>query len=148
MKIGVFICHCGENISRTVDCPRVAHFAEGLPGVEYSIDYKYMCSDPGQKLIKDAIREHKLDAIVVGSCSPNMHERTFRNAAVSAGINPFLVEIANLREHCSWVHDDVEAATEKAIELVRMAIEKVKRDKPLTKIRVPVTKRVLVIGGA
>lgn len=147
MKIGVFICHCGENISRTVDCPRVARVCESYPGVEYAIDYKYMCSDPGQNMIRDAIREKGLDAIVVGSCSPHMHERTFRNAAVSAGINPFLVEIANLREHCSWVHDDLEAATQKAIELVRMAIEKVKRDKPLTKISVPVTKRVLVIGG-
>ncbi|MBX7041334.1 MAG: CoB--CoM heterodisulfide reductase iron-sulfur subunit A family protein [Ignavibacteria bacterium] len=147
MKIGVFICHCGENISRTVDCPRVAETCEKIPGVEFSIDYKYMCSDPGQKLIKDAVEIHKLDAIVVGSCSPNMHERTFRSAAVAAGINPFLVEIANLREHCSWVHEDVESATQKAIELVRMAVEKVKRDKPLSKIKVPVTKRVLVIGG-
>jgi heterodisulfide reductase subunit A len=147
MKIGVFICHCGENISSTVDCPRVAGICESYPGVEYSIDYKYMCSDPGQNLIKDAIREKKLDAIVVGSCSPHMHERTFRKAAVDAGINPFMVEIANLREHCSWVHDDMESSTRKAIELVRMAIEKVKRDKPLTKISVPVTKRVLVIGG-
>ncbi len=147
MKIGVFICHCGENISSTVDCPRVARVCESYPGVEYSIDYKYMCSDPGQNMIKDAIRDKELDAIVVGSCSPHMHERTFRNAAVSAGINPFLVEIANLREHCSWVHDDIESSTQKAIELVRMAIEKVKRDKPLSKISVPVTKRVLVIGG-
>lgn len=147
MKIGVFICHCGENISRTVDCKRVAEACEALPGVEYSSDYKYMCSDPGQKLLKDAVIHNKLDAVVVGSCSPNMHERTFRNAAMEAGINPFLVEIANLREHCSWVHEDVEAATLKAIELVRMSVEKVKRDKPLSKIRVPVTKRVLVIGG-
>ncbi len=147
MKIGVFICHCGENISRTVDCPKVAAACRLLPGVEFAVDNKYMCSDPGQKLITDAIKKHALDAIVVGSCSPNMHERTFRRAAMSAGINPFLVEIANLREHCSWVHDDVGAATEKAIQLVRMAIEKVKRGKPLSKIKVPVTKRVLVIGG-
>ncbi|MBV6477388.1 MAG: Electron transport complex subunit RsxB [Ignavibacteria bacterium] len=147
MKIGVFICHCGENISRTVDCPKVAEVCRNFPGVEYSTNYKYMCSDPGQKLIKDAVLENKLDAIVVGSCSPHMHERTFRNAAISAGINPFLVEIANLREQCSWVHDDVEEATQKAIELVRMALEKVKRDKPLTKIKVNVTKRILVIGG-
>lgn len=147
MKIGVFICHCGENISRTVDCPRVAYECGEFPGVEYSIDYKYMCSDPGQKLIIEAVHKHKLDAIVVGSCSPHMHERTFRNAAIAAGINPFLVEIANLREQCSWVHDDPEESTLKAIELVRMAVEKVKRDKPLAKIRVSVTKRVLVIGG-
>jgi heterodisulfide reductase subunit A2 len=147
MKIGVFICHCGENIGRTVDCPRVAKACAWFPGVAVSIDYKYMCSDPGQNMIKDEIRKHKLDAIVVGSCSPHMHEKTFRKAAVSAGINPFLVEIANLREHCSWVHDDIEAATDKAIDLTKMAIEKVKRNQPLSTIEVPVTKRTLVIGG-
>lgn len=147
MKIGVFICHCGENIGRTVDCPRVAKACEWLPGVEVSLDYKYMCSDPGQNMIKDEIKKKKLDAIVVGSCSPHMHEKTFRKAAVAAGINPFLVEIANLREHCSWVHDDIDSATDKAIDLVRMAIEKVKRNQPLTTIEVPVTKRTLVIGG-
>jgi heterodisulfide reductase subunit A2 len=147
MKIGVFICHCGENIGRTVDCPRVSKACQWLPGVEVSLDYKYMCSDPGQNMIKDEIRNKKLDAIVVGSCSPHMHEKTFRKAAVDAGINPFLVEIANLREHCSWVHDDIDAATDKAIDLVRMAVEKVKRNQPLTTIEVPVTKRTLVIGG-
>ena len=144
MKIGVFICHCGENIGRTVDCPRVAKACEWLPGVEVSIDYKYMCSDPGQNMIKKEIIDKKLDAIVVGSCSPHMHEKTFRKAAVAAGINPFLVEISNLREHCSWVHDDIDAATDKAIELVRMSVEKVKRNQPLTTIEVPVTKRTLV----
>lgn len=147
MKIGVFICHCGENIGRTVDCPRVAKASEWLPGVEVSIDYKYMCSDPGQNMIKKEIIEKKLDAIVVGSCSPHMHEKTFRKAAVAAGINPFLVEISNLREHCSWVHDDIDSATEKAIEMVRMSVEKVKRNQPLTTIQVPVTKRTLVVGG-
>jgi heterodisulfide reductase subunit A len=147
MKIGVFICHCGENIGRTVDCPRVSKACAWLPGVEVSVDYKYMCSDPGQNMIKKEIIDKKLDAIVVGSCSPHMHEKTFRKAAVAAGINPFLVEITNLREHCSWVHDDIEAATEKAIELVRMSVEKVKRNQPLTTIEVPVTKRTLVIGG-
>ena len=147
MKIGVFICHCGENIGRTVDCPRVAKACEWLPGVEVSIDYKYMCSDPGQNMIKKEIIDKKLDAIVVGSCSPHMHEKTFRKAAVAAGINPFLVEISNLREHCSWVHDDIDAATEKAIEMVRMSVEKVKRNQPLTTIEVPVTKRTLVVGG-
>ncbi len=147
MKIGVFICHCGENIGRTVDCPRVAKACEELPGVEISIDYKYMCSDPGQNMIKKEINEKNLDAIVVGSCSPHMHEKTFRKAAVAAGINPFLVEISNLREHCSWVHDDIDLATDKAIDLVRMSVEKVKRNQPLTTIEVPVTKRTLVIGG-
>jgi len=147
MKIGVFICHCGENIGKTVDCARVAKAASWLPGVVCSIDYKYMCSDPGQNLIKQAIKDHNLDGVVVGSCSPHMHEKTFRKAVSDAGINPFLCEIANLREQVSWVHDDVEIATDKAIDLVRIAVEKVKRNFALQTIKVPITKRALVIGG-
>jgi heterodisulfide reductase subunit A2 len=147
MKIGVFICYCGENIGRTVDCAKVAQEAAKFPGVMHAEDYKYMCSDPGQNLIKQAIREKQLDAIVVGSCSPHMHEKTFRKAAASAGVNPYLVEIANLREHCSWIHENKDEATAKAIDLMRIAVEKVKFNEPLTPIRVPVTKRALVIGG-
>jgi heterodisulfide reductase subunit A2 len=147
MRIGVFICHCGENIGRTVNCPSVSEATGRFPGVAVSIDYKYMCSDPGQNIIKNAIKENKLDGVVVGSCSPHMHEKTFRKACADAGINPFLCEIANLREHCSWVHEDIIDATKKAIELVRIAVEKVKRNSPLEPIRVPVTKRSLVIGG-
>ena len=147
MKIGVFICWCGENIGRTVDCAKVAKAAALFPGVAHSEDYKYMCSDPGQNLIKQAIKEKGLDAIVVGSCSPHMHEKTFRKAASSAGVNSYLVEIANLREHCSWIHEDIPTATAKAIDLVKIAVEKVKFNQPLTPIRVPVTKRALVIGG-
>ncbi len=147
MRIGVFVCQCGENIGRTVDCPAVAEAAGRFPGVAYSVEYKYMCSDPGQNLIKNMIKEKNLDAIVVGSCSPHMHEKTFRKAALDAGVNPFLCEIANLREHCSWVHEDIVDATKKAIDLVRIAVEKVKKNTPLTPIRVPVTKRSLVIGG-
>ena len=147
MKVGVFICHCGENIGKTVDCPRVAEVCSQIPGVVHSEAYKYMCSDPGQNLIKDAIKNDGLDAVVVGSCSPHMHEKTFRKACSDAGINPFLCEIANLREHVSWVPADIEEATNKAIDLVRIAVEKVKRNKPLNTIRVPVTKRTLVIGG-
>jgi len=147
MKIGVYICYCGENIGRTVDCERVAKKAKFLPGVVHSVDYKYMCSDPGQNLIKQAIKDYKLDGVVVGSCSPHMHEKTFRKACADAGLNPYLCEIANLREHVSWVHDDKELATQKAIDLVRFAVEKVKRNAPLTTIQVPVTKRTLVIGG-
>jgi heterodisulfide reductase subunit A len=146
-KIGVFICHCGENISATVDCERVAQEIRKVEGVEYAIDYKYMCSDPGQTLIKDAIREHHLDGVVVGSCSPRMHEPTFRKACAEAGLNPFLCEMANLREHCSWVHEKGEATTEKAFDLVKMLVEKVKRNKPLESIKVPITKKALVIGG-
>jgi heterodisulfide reductase subunit A len=104
-RIGVFICHCGENISATVDCSKVALVSANIPGVVHSVDYKYMCSDPGQSLIKDAIREHKLTGVVVGSCSPRMHEPTFRRACAEAGLNPYLCEMANLREHCSWVHE-------------------------------------------
>jgi len=147
MKIGVFICYCGENIGRTVDCAKVAEVCATLSGVVHSEAYKYMCSDPGQNLIKQAIKEKNLDAVVVGSCSPHMHEKTFRKAVSSAGINPFMVEIANLREHCSWIHDDIPSATHKAIDLIRIAVEKVKFNEPLTTIRVPVTKRALVIGG-
>ena len=147
MRIGVFICHCGENIGRTVDCPAVAEAAGRFPGVAYAVDNKYMCSDPGQNLVKNAIKEKNLDAVVVGSCSPHMHEKTFRKACSDAGLNPYLFEMANLREHCSWVHEDIVEATKKAIDLTRIAVEKVKRNVPLEPIRVPVTKRALVIGG-
>ncbi len=146
-RIGVFVCHCGENISRTVDCERVAEAARKLTGVAYATDYKYMCSDPGQGLLKKAVAEHNLDGIVVAACSPRMHEKTFRKAANAAGLNPFLVEMANIREHCSWVHEDKEEATAKASEIVTMLVERVKMNKKLQPITVPVTKRALVIGG-
>lgn len=146
-KIGVFICHCGENISATVDCGKVAEVAGKLEGVAYSTDYKYMCSDPGQTIIKQMIKEKGLDGVVVAACSPRMHEPTFRKACAEAGLNPYLCEMANLREHCSWVHDKSEATTQKAIDIVRTLVEKVKHNKPLSTIKVPVTKKALVIGG-
>jgi len=146
-KIGVFVCHCGENISATVDCAKVAETAGNYDGVAFSVDYKYMCSDPGQNLIKSAIKEKGLDGIVVASCSPRMHEPTFRKACAEAGLNPFMCEMANLREHCSWVHEKGEATTQKAIDLVRILVEKVKYNHALSEIKVPVTKRALVIGG-
>ena len=146
-KIGVFICHCGENISATVDVVRVAEAAGKLEGVEFSTDYKYMCSDPGQTLIKQMIKEKGLTGVVVAACSPRMHEPTFRKACSSAGLNPYMCEMSNLREHCSWVHDKSEATTQKAIDLVRTLVGKVKYDKPLYSIKVPVTKTALVIGG-
>jgi heterodisulfide reductase subunit A2 len=146
-RIGVFICHCGENIGATVDCEKVALAASEYDGVAYSIDYKYMCSDPGQSLIKQAIKEKGLTGVVVAACSPRMHEPTFRKACNEAGLNSYLCEMANLREHCSWVHEKGEATTEKAIDLVRMLVEKVKRNHPLSSIKVPVTKTALVIGG-
>jgi heterodisulfide reductase subunit A2 len=146
-RIGVFVCHCGENIGATVDCEKVARTASDFEGVVYSVDYKYMCSDPGQNLIKQAIKEKKLTGVVVAACSPRMHEPTFRGACAEAGLNPYLCEMANLREHCSWVHDKTNATTNKAIDLVRMLVEKVKLNKALQPIKVPVTKTVLVLGG-
>ncbi|MGA2405603.1 MAG: CoB--CoM heterodisulfide reductase iron-sulfur subunit A family protein [Bacteroidales bacterium] len=146
-KIGVFVCHCGENISATVDCAKVAETAGNYDGVAFSVDYKYMCSDPGQNLIKSAIKEKGLTGVVVASCSPRMHEPTFRKACAEAGLNPYMCEMANLREHCSWVHEKGEATTEKAIDLVRILVEKVKYNQSLNSIKVPVTKTALVIGG-
>ena len=146
-RIGVFICHCGENIASTVDCARVAEMLQHYSGVVYSLDYKYMCSDPGQNKIKDAIKEYNLTGVVVGSCSPRMHEPTFRRACAEAGLNPFLCEMANLREHCSWVHEKGEATTLKAAELVKVLVEKVKYNTALFPIKVPITKKALVIGG-
>ena len=146
-RIGVFICHCGENISATVDVVKVAEVAAKLPGVAFSVDYKYMCSAPGQDKIVEAIKEHKLTGIVVAACSPRMHESTFRKATAEGGINPFLCEMANIREHCSWVHPKSEETTQKAIDIVRTLVAKVKRNTPLFPIKVPVTKTALVIGG-
>jgi heterodisulfide reductase subunit A2 len=146
-RVGVFICHCGENIGGTVDCAKVSEAAKSLAGVVHSVDYKYMCSDPGQNLLKDAIREYKLDGVVVAACSPRMHEPTFRRATEEAGLNAYQCEMANLREHCSWVHEKADTTTRKALDLVRMQVEKVKRDAPLFPIRVPVTKTALVLGG-
>jgi len=146
-KIGVFVCHCGENIAATVDCERVASEASKIEGVEFATDYKYMCSDPGQTKIKEAIRDKGLDGVVVAACSPHMHEPTFRKACAEAGLNPFLCEMSNIREHCSWVHEKSEETTEKAIDLVRILVEKTKRNKPLQSIKVPITKKALVIGG-
>ena len=146
-RIGVFVCHCGENISRTVDVESVVGCVAKMPGVAFATDYKYMCSDPGQNLLKKAIVAQKLSHVVVAACSPRMHERTFRKAVESAGLNPFLCEMANIREHCSWVHEDRDEATAKAIEIVGMMVERVKKNRVLPTITVPVTKRSLVIGG-
>ena len=146
-RIGVFICHCGENISATVDVVKVAEVASKMQGVAFSTEYKYMCSAPGQDKIIQAIKEYKLTGIVVAACSPRMHESTFRKATAEGGINPFLCEMANIREHCSWVHERSEETTEKAIDIVRTLVAKVRRNAPLFPIKVPVTKTALVIGG-
>ena len=146
-RIGVFVCHCGTNIAGTVDVKAVAAALSHEPGVVFSTDYQYMCSQAGQNMIKDAIAEHKLSGIVVCSCSPRMHEATFRKTAASAGLNPYMVEIANIREQCSWVHKDMPTGTEKAIILGKAAVAKVNLNAPLTPGESSVTKRALVIGG-
>ena len=146
-RIGVFVCHCGTNIAGTVDVKAVAAALSHEPGVVFSTDYQYMCSQAGQNMIKDAIAEHKLSGIVVCSCSPRMHEATFRKTAAGAGLNPYMVEIANIREQCSWVHNDMPTGTEKAIILGKAAVAKVNLNAPLTPGESPVTKRALVIGG-
>ena len=146
-RIGVFVCHCGTNIAGTVDVKAVAEALSHEPGVVISQDYQYMCSEAGQNLVKDAIKEHKLTGIVICSCSPRMHENTFRKAAASVGLNPYLVEIANIREQCSWIHKDKTEGTEKAIILGKAAIAKVHLNTPLTAGESPVVKRALVIGG-
>lgn len=146
-RIGVFVCWCGSNIAGTVDVQAVSDALKNEPGVVFSTNYQYMCSQAGQNMIKDAIAEHKLTGIVICSCSPRMHEATFRKTAEAAGINPYMVEIANIREQCSWVHKDKEVGTEKAIILGRTAIAKVNLNAPLIAGETPVTKRALVIGG-
>ena len=146
-KIGVFVCHCGTNIAGTVDVKAVAEALSHEPGVVFSTDYQYMCSESGQGLMRNAIREHGLTGVVVCSCSPRMHEATFRKAAAAEGLNPYMVEIANIREQVSWIHKDMKEATEKAIILARAAVAKVHLNTPLTAGQSPVTKRALVIGG-
>ncbi len=146
-KIGVFVCHCGTNIAGTVDVKAVAEALGKEPGVVFSAEYPYMCSEAGQNLIKNAIKEYGLTGIVVCSCSPRMHEATFRKTAAAAGLNSYMVEIANIREQCSWIHKDVKVGTEKAIVLGRTAIAKVALNTPLTASESPVIKRALVIGG-
>ena len=145
-RIGVFVCHCGKNIAGTVDVAKVAEAASRFPGVVYATHYEYMCSDPGQALIQRAIKEHRLNGVVVAACSPTMHEETFRRAASAAGLNPYLVEIANIREQVSWVHEGPKA-TEKAIRVARAMVEKVRANQPLTPAEIGVTRRALVIGG-
>ena len=146
-RIGVFVCWCGSNIVATVDVKKVAETLGKEPGVVFSADYQYMCSQAGQDLVKNSIKEYGLTGVVICSCSPRMHEATFRKAAASAGVNPYMVEIANIREQCSWIHKDMATATEKAIILGRAAVAKVHLNAPLTPGESPVTKRALVIGG-
>ena len=146
-RIGVFVCHCGTNIGATVDVPAVTAAAKNMPSVVFADENTYTCSETGQASIREAIKEHNLDRVVVASCSPRMHEATFRDCIESAGLNPYMLEMANIREQCSWVHRDREVATRKALELVEMAVAKVRRLEPLTPIKVGVERKALVIGG-
>jgi len=147
-RIGVYVCHCGLNIAGSVDCEEVAKFATSLPYVVLSKDNRYTCSDQGQRIIKEDIKKHSLNRIVVASCSPRLHEPTFRRACEEAGLNKYLFEMANIREHCSWVHlHEKEKATEKAKDLVRMAVAKASILEPQEEIEVPILRKVLIIGG-
>ena len=147
VRIGVYICHCGVNISSTVNPAQVRDFAAKQPHVVVARDYKFMCSDPGQDLIKQDIKNLAVNRVIVAACSPLMHELTFRLAAESAGLNRYLVQIANIREHCSWVHDDREQATQKACALVNAAIRRVALHVPLQITRQPVNKATMIVGG-
>lgn len=148
VRIGVYVCHCGLNIAQSVDCDGVAEKAAGLPNVCISKGIGYACSEPGQKEIRKDIAENELNRIVVASCSPRLHEPTFRQMLKDAGLNPYLLEMANLREQCSWVHiHEKEAATDKACDLVKMAVSRVAENEPLTEEKLPMTQRALVIGG-
>ncbi len=148
LRIGVYVCHCGTNIAGVIDPKEVAEYAATLPGVVLAKDYAYMCSDPGQAMIRQDIKEHNLNRVVVAACTVTMHEPTFRACLEDAGLNPFLFEMANIREQCTWVHShEPEAALQKAKDLVAAAVAKARYLRPLEMIKVPVTKKALVIGG-
>ena len=146
-RIGVYICECGVNIAATVDVPGVVEMASKLPGVVVARQHKYTCSEDGQVTIQHDIRELGLNRVVVASCTPRMHEPTFRRAVADAGLNPYLFEMANIREHVSWVVRDTEAGTEKAKRLVKSAVARVAFHSPLEARQEPVTKAALVVGG-
>lgn len=147
MKIGVYICHCGSNIAGMVDVAEVARWAAPLPDVAIARDYRFMCSSLGQELIQQDLRELGLDRVVVAACTPRMHEPTFQRAIAAAGLNPYYLEMANIREQCSWVHDDPAGATEKAKTLVEAAVMRVRHHQPLFASRVPINPATLVVGG-
>lgn len=148
LRVGVFVCDCGLNIAGTVDTAAVTEYAETLPDVVAVVRNRYTCADPGQNEIKNAIREHNLNRVVVASCTPLMHEPTFRACVAGEGLNPYLMEMANLREHCSWVHgNDKEGATAKAKDLVKSAVARAGRLQPREESSFPVTRAALVVGG-
>jgi len=148
MRIGVYICHCGSNIAGVINPSDVAEWASGLPGVVHATDTLYACADSGQTLIKEDIKKYNLNRVVVSACSVRMHEATFRGAVAEAGLNPFLMEMANIREQCTWAHGhDRDGALKKAKDLTAAAVAKARFLVPLDMIKVPVTKRAMVIGG-
>ena len=147
LRIGVFVCDCGSNIAGVVDVDEIQRFAETLPDVVVAVRNKYMCSDPGQQDIQQAIFDHKLNRVVVASCSPASYEPIFRQCIQAAGLNPYLLEMANIREHCSWVTPDRGAATRKALDIVRVAVARAKWLYPQDEEHIPVTDAALVIGG-
>lgn len=147
-RIGVYVCHCGLNIAQTVDCKKVADGAAGAEGVVVSKDIVYACSEPGQQQIKQDIIDNDLDRVVIASCSPRLHEATFRKMIDSVGLNPYMFDMANLREQCSWVHmGDPASATRKAETLVNMSLSRVRQLEPLFEETLPLTAKTLVIGG-
>jgi heterodisulfide reductase subunit A2 len=146
-RVGVYVCHCGTNIAGVVDVEAVSNFAASLNNVVVARHYAYMCSDPGQALIGEDIRNKGLDRVVVASCSPWIHEGTFRKACADAGLNPFLFQMTNIREHCSWVTTDPGVATEKAMALVAAAVRRVTWQNPLQSRQVGVKQSALVVGG-
>jgi len=147
-RIGVYVCRCGLNIAQTVDCDAVAAAMAKLPDVAVAKSIGYACSEPGQREIREEIETQGLNRVVIGSCSPRLHEPTFRQMLTAAGLNPYLLEMANLREQCSWVHmQDREGATAKARDLVKMAVARSRRLQPLDEARLPMTQRAMVIGG-
>ena len=148
LRIGVFVCDCGLNIAGSVDTEEVRRAAEELPDVVVSVRNRYSCADPGQDEIRRHIGEHRLNRVVVAACSPRLHEPTFRQCVAEAGLNPYLLEMANIREHCSWVHaDNMEMATLKAKDTVKMAVARARHLQPGEEIQTPVTDAALVIGG-
>jgi len=147
-RIGVYVCHCGMNIAATVDCAKVASAAAALPSVVVSREIQYACSEPGQQEIRADITDLGLDRVVIASCSPRLHEPTFRQMMTDAGLNPYLLDMTNLREQCAWVHmKEKDAATAKAMDLVKMSVARVRGLAPLTETTLPLTKKTLVIGG-
>jgi len=147
-RIGVFVCHCGLNIAGVINIDEIVEYARTLPNVVYVKQNRYTCADPGQGEIRKGIKEYKLNRVIVAACSPRLHEPTFRKTVTDAGLNPFVFEMANIREFSSWCHPSTpKEATEKAKDIVRMAVAKARLLRPLETMEVPVTKKALVVGG-